>query len=201
MSECLDPKTCGHSTHAVDTAEPEKFLEVKPVAPLQIETAASRRFDALAAEKAKRAAEREAAEAAAKAAKEAPAPASAPEPKPDYVPSTQVKNTQKLLEMIELRKHVRIRLVADKNRRGVEIEGEMRQAAKDRDARLDAVEAKARDQLAAISEAFQDLERERASELNIRDLEIAKLDKSLEQLRKQLNAELAKVDEDLAKGA
>jgi hypothetical protein len=201
MSECLDPKTCGHSTHAVDTAEPEKFLEVKPVPPIQIETAASRRFDALAAEKAKRAAEREAAEAAAKAAREVPAPAPAPEPKPDYVPSTQVKNTQKLLEMIELRKHVRIRLVADKNRRGVEIQSEMRQAAKDRDARLDAVEAKAREQLAAISEAFQDLERERASELNIRDLEIAKLDKSLEQLRKQLQAELAKVDEDLAKGA
>lgn len=120
------------------------------------------------------------------------APPKEPAP-PKYSPSDQVKQTQKLLEQIEQRKQERARVLADKLRRGVEIEGELRQASKDRDARQVAVKAKAREQLEAIEAAYQDLEHERASELNLRDLEISKLDRSLEQLGKQLQAELAKV--------
>jgi hypothetical protein len=197
MSQC-DPDKCNHSSHAAAIEEPEKFLEVKPVPPIQVETAAMRRFDAIAAAKEKRDAER-ARQEGIKAEETAPP---APAPQPEYVPSAQVKQTQKLLEMIELRKRVRARWVAEKNSRALQIETELRQAMKDRDARLEAVEAKAREDLAAISAAFESLGQERAAELNLRDLEITKVDKSLDQLRKQLQAELAKVDEDLArKGA
>jgi hypothetical protein len=108
----------------------------------------------------------------------------------------QVKRTQGIIAAIHQRLELRARFVADKLRRSVEIEAELRQAAKDRDARLDAVEAAARERLAAIAGAFDDLGHERAGELNVRDLEITKLDTSLAQLRKQLDAELGKLDPD-----
>lgn len=117
------------------------------------------------------------------------------EPEKPMLPE-QVLRSQKLIEAIHQRRELRATLVAVKLRRSVEIENELRQAAKDRDARLEAVEAKAREDLAAIAGAFEDLGQERAGELNVRDLEISKLDTSLEQLRKQLDAELGKLDPD-----
>lgn len=195
MSQC-DPEKCNHSSHSAEVAEavkekPEEFLEVKLVAPIQIETAASKRFDQLAVVRERREVIR--AEVERRAAAEATAPPAPPaSAKPDYEPSEAVKRAQRVIETIAKRKVERARLVAAKLSRGVEIQGEMRQAVKDRDARLEAVEARAREQLAAISAAFEDLDQERRVELTLRDEEIEKLDRTLEQLGKQLQAELAK---------
>jgi hypothetical protein len=181
-----------------DKAAQEQFLEVKPVPPIKIETPATRRQAELAAQREARDLARKAAEAAPSST---PMPESKSAPQPEYRPSEEVKRTQKILEQIDLRKRVRSRLVAEKNSRAVEIEGELRQAMKDRDARLEAVEAKAREQLAAIAAAFDDLGRERRLELAGRESEIVKLDMALEQLSKQLAAEISKVTGDLGKEA
>jgi len=123
---------------------------------------------------------------------EAPAKAKKEEPLPPDLPE-DVKRPQKLIEAIHMRREMRARFVAEKLRRGVEIENELRQAEKDRNARLDAVEAHAKAQLDAIAAAYQDLGRERKAELDARDTQIEKVDLSLEQLCKQLDAELAKL--------
>ncbi len=201
MSQC-DPNNCDHSSHVAEVVDvaaiaKEAALEA-PVAPSpQIETAASKRFDQLASVKARREVVRAEVERRRVEGVEVPPPPAPP--KPEYEPSDTVKGAQRTLESIEKRKRIRALMIAEKLRRGVEIEGELRQAAKDRDARLEAVEAKARQELAAISEAFQDLAGQRAIELNVRENEIAKLDSSLVQLRKQLDAELGKLDPDLAR--
>lgn len=201
-----DPTNCLPDCPENAAARPplaeEPTLEVKPVAP-KIETAASQRLDKLVLVREERAAARAEAERLEQLkAEEAKTPPPAPPaaaPKSDYEPSDTVKGAQRTLESIEKRKRIRALMIAERLRRGVEIEGELRQAAKDRDARLEAVEAKARQELAAISEAFQDLSGQRAIELNVRENEIAKLESSLVQLRKQLDAELGKLDPDLAR--
>jgi hypothetical protein len=194
MSQC-DPNNCDHSSH---TAEPvdlgaiamQAALKAPAAPPPQIATAASKRFDQLTTVRERREVIRAEVERRRNDAVEAPPP---PAPaKPDYDPSEAVKRAQKVIETIARRKVERARLVADKLRRGVEVENELRQAMKDRDARLEAVEAKAREQLAAIAEAFGDLDQERRVELTLRDEEVSKLDRTLEQLGKQLQAEIAK---------
>lgn len=106
----------------------------------------------------------------------------------------QVKRINGIVASIHGRRELRAFLIADKNRRGVEVENELRQAAKDRSARLEAVEAKAREDMAAIAGAFDVLTTERAGEFAARDLQISKVDITLEQLRKQLDVELGKLD-------
>ncbi len=128
-----------------------------------------------------------------------------PSPPPARPPlSEAVKRTQRLIEQIELGNQDRARLTADKLRRGVEIEGELRQAKKDLEERLKAVlrihseEVIQADVLRnarydILEGAFEDLGSQRAGELSARGLELSKLDTRLEQLRKQLDAELGKM--------
>ena len=116
-----------------------------------------------------------------------------------------VKRTQKLIEALHEGHELRKRQVAAKLRRGVEIENELRQAQKDRDERLfgarkiheeEVIEAgKLRDfRCNVIESAFDALTEQRSQELAARGDEISKLDKTLEQLRKQLDAEIRKLD-------
>jgi hypothetical protein len=133
---------------------------------------------------------------------EAPAPKEPEEVKPDL--PEQVKRTQKLIEAIHAGRELRGSLVAAKLRRGVEVENELRLAEKDRDERLfgarrvheeEVIQAgKLRDfRVNVIESAFDVLTEQRQTELAGRGEEIAKLDKRLEQLCKQLDTELAKM--------
>lgn len=128
----------------------------------------------------------------------------APEPEGPKL-SEQVLRTQKLVQAIDQRIQDRARLVSQKLRRGVEIENELRQAEKDRDSRLEAVEQVYQAEITeaehlrgarrdVLKSAFQDLAREREREIMGRQAEINHLDLSLEQIRKQLDAELLKLD-------
>lgn len=124
-----------------------------------------------------------------------------------YEPSEGLKRTQKILESIELRRLELKRAVADKLRRGVEIDNEIRQATKDRSERIMVVEkihetevidaGKLRDfRRNVIESAHDDLVEQRMTELAGRGDEISKLEHSLGQLRKQFDAEMGKLDPD-----
>lgn len=176
--------------------KPEEFLEVRPVPPIQIETAASRRFDKLAATRERREAVR--AEVERLKAEGALPTAPPPAPKPDYEPSETVKRTQKLLEQIEQRKRERARLTSEKLRRGVEIERENREGEKALRETVAKLEEEVRQKINGFRDDFGRLLASGASELNARQAAIDKLDVSLASLKKQLEVELAKVDADLA---
>ena len=118
-----------------------------------------------------------------------------------------VKRTQKLIEALHEGHELRKRLIAAKLRRGVEIDNEIQQATRDRTERLTVVEkihetevfdaGKLRDRRRAVIEgAHDDLVETRMEELAARGKEVDRLELRLEQLRKQLDAELGKLDPD-----
>lgn len=194
MSQCAG-ENCTHSSHGPEAAPPpEEVLEVRPVAPIQIETVATRRFEQLSAVRAAR----EDARKAAAAAPPAPAPPAPPEP-PKYAPSDQVKGAQRILELIEQRKLERVRLVAEKLSRGLEFD---RQGAEDLGGLKQTIAAFQDECAKKIEEAqaqYGTRKSQREWEITARQNEIDKLDLALVNLRKQLDAELGKLDPDLAR--
>lgn len=122
-----------------------------------------------------------------------PLPPPAPEA-PSYTPSEGAKRTQKLIEQIEQRRQEKAKLVAQKKSREVEVQREDAQSLKRRDDTIDQITAECGMRINEQNNHHQRGVEGRAADLDHRAWQISKIDASLEQLRKQLDAELGKLD-------
>jgi len=111
-------------------------------------------------------------------------------------PSEQVKRVNGIVASIHQRREERARLVADKLRRGVEIERADREAQKGVEEFVKQIEEEAARKIQQVRDVHALGVNQRRMEFEERGSQISKLDKSLEQLRKQLDVELGKLDPD-----
>ncbi len=113
---------------------------------------------------------------------------------PSYEPSEGARRTQKLIEAIEQRRQEKARLVSEKLRRNVEVERANREGAEILDGEINKLEAELQLRMDELKATYRDGVVQRGRELVVRQQQIDKLDVSLDQLRKQLDAELGKLD-------
>ena len=103
------------------------------------------------------------------------------------------------MESIEQRKLERSLLVAETLRRGVEFERDDREAKRVLGQALEALEEDVRKKVLALNEVYEQGVNARSTQLLVLRSTIEKLDGTLESMRKNLGAEIAKVDADLGR--
>lgn len=111
-----------------------------------------------------------------------------------YRPSEDVKRTQRILEQIEERRLERARLTAENLRRQVEIDRDDREAQEVLRKTVVDLEEELRRKISELKVDYARKVAESNAEMNARRAVIDRLDTSLDQLSKQLQAEIAKVD-------
>lgn len=132
---------------------------------------------------------------------EAPKAPTVIEPKPEqhvlkapYEPTEGARRVQKIIESMDLRRQERIRLVAQLNSREVEVERENREAQKHANDSYVALAEEYQRREATIKADFENGMSARKVDLDFKRSNIAKLDTTLANFRKQLDAELLKLD-------
>lgn len=115
--------------------------------------------------------------------------------------SEGARRTQKIIESMDLRRQERARLVAALKSREVEVANEDRAAFKRLDDAVAALNEEYQRRLSTLHADHDGSVDARAYDLRVHQQQIEKLDTSLAQLRKQLDAELGKLDPERKGGA
>jgi vancomycin resistance protein YoaR len=108
--------------------------------------------------------------------------------------SVGAKLVQKIIESMDLRNQERARLVAALKSKEVEVERENVQANKHFDEAYADLEEEIKRRANILNADFQNARAARQADLHARQQQIEHIDRSLGQLRTQLNAELGKLD-------